>query len=170
MSGPIPTDGGLISFSHIALVLVMSSLMPSPDSSAPRNLPLHETVFFPSHKWCHPLLGTLGTTFRKPFRTIRLQAEGLWTVSSFQTQFDHKYFIGSIVASSPAIPEYPTPSNYKATLLVTLYASQHQRVCLSICCGKSSNSPPSGLLQPLSVPRRSWTHIALNFVTGHPPS
>ncbi|KAK7883236.1 hypothetical protein WMY93_029410 [Mugilogobius chulae] len=36
--------------------------------------------------------------------------------------------------------------------------------------GKSSHSPPSGLLQPLPVPSRPWSHIALDFVTGLPPS
>ncbi|XP_036066925.1 uncharacterized protein LOC118598371 [Oryzias melastigma] len=35
---------------------------------------------------------------------------------------------------------------------------------------KSSTSPPSGLLRPLSVPRRPWSHISLDFVTGLPPS
>lgn len=35
---------------------------------------------------------------------------------------------------------------------------------------KSSNSPPTGLLQPLLIPSRPWSHIALDFVTGLPPS
>uniref|UniRef100_A0A4W5LK00 Integrase catalytic domain-containing protein n=1 Tax=Hucho hucho TaxID=62062 RepID=A0A4W5LK00_9TELE len=40
------------------------------------------------------------------------------------------------------------------------------------CCatGKTSNRPPEGLLQPLSVPSRPWSHIALDFITGLPPS
>lgn len=41
----------------------------------------------------------------------------------------------------------------------------------SVCAtGKTSNRPPDGLLQPLSVPSRPWSHIALDFVTGLPPS
>lgn len=41
----------------------------------------------------------------------------------------------------------------------------------TICSrGKPSNTPPSGLLQPLPVPGRPWSHIALDFVTGLPPS
>ncbi len=41
----------------------------------------------------------------------------------------------------------------------------------SVCArGKTSNRPPEGLLQPLSVPSRPWSHIALDFVTALPPS
>ncbi len=41
----------------------------------------------------------------------------------------------------------------------------------SVCAtGKSSNRPPDGLLQPLPVPSRPWSHIALDFVTALPPS
>ncbi len=41
----------------------------------------------------------------------------------------------------------------------------------SVCArGKTSNRPPEGLLQPLSVPSRPWSHIALDFVTPLPPS
>uniref|UniRef100_A0A9J7YQW1 Gypsy retrotransposon integrase-like protein 1 n=1 Tax=Cyprinus carpio carpio TaxID=630221 RepID=A0A9J7YQW1_CYPCA len=41
----------------------------------------------------------------------------------------------------------------------------------SICAQtKSSNNPPAGLLRPLPVPSRPWSHIALDFVTGLPPS
>uniref|UniRef100_A0A3B3H730 Gypsy retrotransposon integrase-like protein 1 n=1 Tax=Oryzias latipes TaxID=8090 RepID=A0A3B3H730_ORYLA len=35
---------------------------------------------------------------------------------------------------------------------------------------KVTTSPPAGFLQPLSVPRRPWSHISLDFVTGLPPS
>lgn len=35
---------------------------------------------------------------------------------------------------------------------------------------KSVHWPPVGLLQPLSVPRRPWSHVSLDFVTGLPAS
>lgn len=35
---------------------------------------------------------------------------------------------------------------------------------------KGSQQPPSGLLRPLPVPSRPWSHIAMDFVTGLPPS
>ncbi len=41
----------------------------------------------------------------------------------------------------------------------------------SVCAtSKTSNRPPDGLLRPLSVPSRPWSHIALHFVTALPPS
>ncbi len=41
----------------------------------------------------------------------------------------------------------------------------------SVCAqNKSSTRPHSGLLRPLPVPSRPWSHIALDFVTGLPPS
>ncbi len=41
----------------------------------------------------------------------------------------------------------------------------------SVCAScKTSNRPPEGLLQPLSIPSRPWSHIALDFVSALPPS
>ena len=41
----------------------------------------------------------------------------------------------------------------------------------SICAqNKASHQAPSGLLQPLPVPSRPWSHVALDFVTGLPMS
>lgn len=41
----------------------------------------------------------------------------------------------------------------------------------SVCAqNKSSHRPPAGLLCPLPVPSRPWSHIALDFVTGLPLS
>uniref|UniRef100_A0A8C1U5W3 Gypsy retrotransposon integrase-like protein 1 n=1 Tax=Cyprinus carpio TaxID=7962 RepID=A0A8C1U5W3_CYPCA len=35
---------------------------------------------------------------------------------------------------------------------------------------KSGHSPPAGLLRPLPVPSRPWSHIALDFISGLPSS
>jgi len=35
---------------------------------------------------------------------------------------------------------------------------------------KAARHAPSGLLQPLPIPHRPWSHVSLNFVTGLPPS
>uniref|UniRef100_A0A8C7YA87 Gypsy retrotransposon integrase-like protein 1 n=1 Tax=Oryzias sinensis TaxID=183150 RepID=A0A8C7YA87_9TELE len=41
----------------------------------------------------------------------------------------------------------------------------------TICAqNKVNNRPPAGLLHPLPVPSRPWSHIALDFVTGLPSS
>ena len=42
--------------------------------------------------------------------------------------------------------------------------------CTVCARGKSSNQPPAGLLRPLPVPSRPWSHLALDFVTGLPLS
>ncbi|KAM9317862.1 adhesion G-protein coupled receptor F1-like [Pholidichthys leucotaenia] len=44
------------------------------------------------------------------------------------------------------------------------------RACPQCATGKSSSSSPSGLLHPLPIPIRPWSHIAMGFVTGLPPS
>ncbi|KAL2087157.1 hypothetical protein ACEWY4_018216 [Coilia grayii] len=47
---------------------------------------------------------------------------------------------------------------------------EYVQACLVCNQNKSSNQPPAGLLQPLPVPSRPWSHIALDFVTGLPAS
>ncbi|XP_023817648.1 uncharacterized protein LOC110013547 isoform X3 [Oryzias latipes] len=42
--------------------------------------------------------------------------------------------------------------------------------CTTCARSKTSHSPPSGLLHPLPTPSRPWSHIAVDFVTGLPPS
>ncbi|XP_040901651.1 uncharacterized protein LOC121186853 [Toxotes jaculatrix] len=42
--------------------------------------------------------------------------------------------------------------------------------CTVCARSKASHRPPAGLLCPLPVPSRPWSHIAVDFVTGLPPS
>ncbi|KAK2899769.1 hypothetical protein Q8A73_012898 [Channa argus] len=42
--------------------------------------------------------------------------------------------------------------------------------CATCARGKTPKKPPDGLLQPLPIPSRPWSHTALDFVTGLPPS
>lgn len=42
--------------------------------------------------------------------------------------------------------------------------------CTVCARAKATHQPPAGLLRPLPVPARPWSHIALDFVTGLPPS
>ncbi|KAK7916542.1 hypothetical protein WMY93_012303 [Mugilogobius chulae] len=52
--------------------------------------------------------------------------------------------------------------------------SQDTRSFVSACSvcarSKSSHLPPAGLLHPLPIPSRPWSHIAVDFVTGLPIS
>jgi hypothetical protein len=41
--------------------------------------------------------------------------------------------------------------------------------CHDCQLNKSAQHRPSGLLQPLSIPERPWSHISVDFVTGLPP-
>lgn len=44
-------------------------------------------------------------------------------------------------------------------------------VACTVCSGsKAYHRAPAGLLQPLPIPGRPWSYIALDFVTGLPPS
>lgn len=42
--------------------------------------------------------------------------------------------------------------------------------CTVCAQSKTSRQAPAGLLQPLPTPRRPWSHLSLDFVTGLPPS
>ncbi|XP_023806908.1 uncharacterized protein LOC105356774 isoform X2 [Oryzias latipes] len=48
--------------------------------------------------------------------------------------------------------------------------TEYVSACTECAQVKASTSPLAGLLQPLSVPGRPWSHISLDFVTGLPPS
>uniref|UniRef100_A0A3B3HM41 Gypsy retrotransposon integrase-like protein 1 n=1 Tax=Oryzias latipes TaxID=8090 RepID=A0A3B3HM41_ORYLA len=47
---------------------------------------------------------------------------------------------------------------------------EYVAACTTCARSKTSNSPPAGHLLPLHTPSRPWSHIAVDFVTGLPPS
>lgn len=47
---------------------------------------------------------------------------------------------------------------------------EYVAACTTCARNKASHQKPAGLLQPLPIPSRPWSHIALDFVTGLPPS
>ncbi|KAK5877443.1 hypothetical protein CesoFtcFv8_024946 [Champsocephalus esox] len=49
-------------------------------------------------------------------------------------------------------------------------AKEFIAACLVCSQNKTLRQAPSGLLHPLPIPHRPWSHIALDFVTGLPPS
>lgn len=50
-------------------------------------------------------------------------------------------------------------------------ASDVRTTACTVCAyNKSSQRPPAGLLQPLPIPLRPWSHIVVDFITGLPPS
>ncbi|KAL0171115.1 hypothetical protein M9458_031427, partial [Cirrhinus mrigala] len=46
----------------------------------------------------------------------------------------------------------------------------HVKNCVVCNTTKASRQLPAGLLQPLPVPKRPWSHIAVDFITDLPPS
>lgn len=42
--------------------------------------------------------------------------------------------------------------------------------CTVCAAQKSGNQAPAGLLLPLPIPHRPWSHISMDFITGLPPS
>lgn len=59
-------------------------------------------------------------------------------------------------------------------LLVTIHGLGHPHCHCYVHCvcvqEKSTHQPPVGLLHPLSILRRPWSYIAMDFITGFPPS
>ncbi len=57
--------------------------------------------------------------------------------------------------------------------MVAFHQGGRQGLCGGLPCvqpGKIYTSATSGLLHPLPIPRRPWSHLSLDFVTGLPPS
>lgn len=107
--------------------------------------------------------GTRGSTFghgppgephRTPCLCQRLPAQ---KSCSGLTRHDWRVTLGPpapFTSSASAFGGHPCP------------ATPRDSVCAR---GKPTHQAPAGLLYPLSTPRRPWSHIALDFVTGLPP-
>lgn len=54
----------------------------------------------------------------------------------------------------------------------SLVRDTHEYVTACLVCAQNKvpNTRPAGLIRPLPTPKRPWSHIALDFVTGLPPS
>ena len=53
---------------------------------------------------------------------------------------------------------------------ITIDTREFVLACTVCARNKASHRPPAGLLRPLPIPHRPWSHIAVDFVTGLPPS
>ncbi|KAI2655839.1 Transposon Tf2-6 polyprotein [Labeo rohita] len=77
----------------------------------------------------------------------------------------------SLSAGHPGITattELVTNKFWWATLTPDVMRFVHQ--CPTCNMTKSSHQRPAGLLQPLPIPQRPWSHIAMDFVTDLPAS
>ncbi|KAI4899012.1 hypothetical protein NFI96_015044, partial [Prochilodus magdalenae] len=48
--------------------------------------------------------------------------------------------------------------------------TNHVKACVTCAQAKTPRQFPAGLLQPLPIPHRPWSHLALDFITDLPPS
>ncbi|XP_061786097.1 uncharacterized protein [Nerophis lumbriciformis] len=48
--------------------------------------------------------------------------------------------------------------------------TEYVAACSTCARNKASHRAPAGLLRPLPIPSRPWSHVALDFITGLPPS
>ena len=151
----------------------MSGPTPYPASSPPRTNPINLTntpsSLRPASLVWSP--GGLSRLFVRPSAPNLIQGEAPGIASTFPSpsgaevlQWGHSSQLACHPRSHPDSPVHPTP------LLVALprgttseSLSQHAKICAR---SKTSHRPPAGLLRPLPVPGRPWSHIALDFVTG----
>lgn len=91
----------------------------------------------------------------------------------FHLNFDPRSFYYIIHIGWLVILEWPEPTSWLVSDSggpLGQETSEIISVCPLCAQAKNSNSPPAGLLHPLSIPRRPWSNSSLDFVTGLPNS
>ncbi len=146
------------------------SLTLSHTSSAPQGGPLPPRVFYLSVVWLGLPSGEWNRLWEEPFFTLADQPARLRERYLFLRSFLLLFF-----ARDTRLNWWHTRELWP--LLVNVFGGPLERdirrfVALCHVCAqtKPSNTPPAGLLRPLPIPSRSWSHIALDLVTGLPLS
>lgn len=112
------------------------------------------------------------TTSKKPPETTRTQVQALRIGDTCRQPHDRRYSNGDT---------NPTERATRAGLGTLLFLRRHfwwpsmdrdlRAFGCPVCAqGKPSHQPPMGLLRLLQVPYCLWSHIALDFIMGLPPS
>ncbi|WVZ14925.1 hypothetical protein V8G54_012491 [Vigna mungo] len=146
-------------------------------------------------KWLHKLLGYDFTIEYKPGKD-NIAADSLsrfcfmaWSQPNFQilhaireavSQDPHlKGVLDLCLLNQPPNPHYTVQDNlllWKGRLVIPQShgmnkdVQQFVQACLICQQAKMSHTLHAGLLQPLPIPKQIWEEIAIDFITGLPPS
>ncbi|KAK3518489.1 hypothetical protein QTP70_001477 [Hemibagrus guttatus] len=82
--------------------------------------------------------------------------------------FAPKSFYGSMNPLVMATPEYTAPHAWWPSM--TRDSEDFMRTCSMCAQTRSSRQLPEGLLEPLLIPSRPWSHVAVDFITDLPSS
>lgn len=155
-SSPSPTD----------LAAAMSSQTPSQENTTTLKITPSPPSFLP-----RVLLETSPGTW-KP-RSCRFKVRNLTmhlllrVPSMFPPPSGRKYSLGDTHLAYPVMGGYAEPSTFSRSVF---FLPCMEKECTTCARSKSSTSPPASHLLPLPTPGRPWSHIAVDFVTGLPPS
>ena len=131
---------------------------------------LQRLSFLPPALWQLPL-GRWSPGSRRPSSLIPAQVTVLLTAFMSQPISDPKCLSGNMHPSHPGIQRTLEFIRWRFWWTGMAQDTQSFVAACSICAsGKASHQPSSGLLRPLPIPSRPWSHIAVDFVTGLPLS
>ncbi|KAL2094471.1 hypothetical protein ACEWY4_009190 [Coilia grayii] len=146
--------------------------MPSPECSVDQRVPLSLLPFSRNAVLLGLAYWTLSPWYAAPNPLGLLPANVLLIVCLCQSLFVRR------CCSGVTLPRLSCHPGARRTLSFirrrfwwpSLGKDVHRFVSSCPVCAQSKRAtqPPSGLLQPLSIPKRPWSHIALDFVTGLP--